>query len=141
MPILDSYLFFNGNCAEAMRFYEKTIGGTLTAMMKYGESPEPHACPAGSEDRIMHASLLLDGRNLMASDVPVGQEKPISGFGLSLFYDKPEDARRMFDALSAGGAVMMPMAETFWAQTFGMFTDRFGVAWMLGGGAKNGPAG
>lgn len=139
MPMLDSYLLFNGNCAEAMRFYAQTLGGQLQAMMTYGQSPEPDKCPANSADRIMHASVLLDGRMLMASDVPVGQEKPVSGFALSLFYDKPEEARRVFDALSAGGKVEMPMGETFWAQSFGMFADRFGTPWMVGGGAKNPP--
>jgi PhnB protein len=136
MPVLDSYLFFNGNCAEAMRFYEKTLGGKLQAMMTYGESPDPASCPAGSAERIMHAAVIIDGRMLMASDHPVGQEKPMSSFGLSLFYDKPEEARRVFDALTAGGGVMMPMAETFWAKAFGMGTDRFGTPWMVGGGTK-----
>lgn len=139
MPMLDSYLFFNGNCAEAMRFYAETLKCPITAMMKYGDSPEPEQCPAGSGDRIMHTSIVVDGRNLMASDVPAGQEKPAQGFALSLFYDKPEDAQQIFEVLSRGGSVMMPMGETFWAKTFGMFTDRFGTPWMVSGGAKMPP--
>lgn len=139
MPMLDSYLFFNGNCAEAMDFYARTLGVKVTAMMKYGDSPTPDTCPPGSADRIMHASLLVDGRNLMASDVPQGQEKPIAGFALSLFYDDPSQVRPIFDRLSAGGSVQMPVGDTFWAKAFGMCTDRFGVAWMVSGGAKNPP--
>jgi PhnB protein len=73
MPILDNYLFFNGDCAQAMRFYERTLGGKLEMMMTYGQSPQPEQCPAGSAERIMHARLALDGRALMASDVPPGQ--------------------------------------------------------------------
>ena len=89
MPMLDSYLFFDGNCADAMRFYERVTGGKLTAMMKYSESPvpqDPAHCGPGDKDRIMHASLVIDGRNLMASDTPVGQAKPMQGFSLSLYY-------------------------------------------------------
>ena len=139
MPMLDSYIFFNGNCADAMHFYSEVLGTPLTALMKYGDSPEPNQCAPGSADRIMHASMLVDGRNLMASDVPAGQEKPVQGFALSLFYDQPDEARRIFDRLSQGGSVMMPLAETFWAQTFGMFTDRFGTPWMVSGGSKMPP--
>jgi PhnB protein len=136
MPMLDSYLFFDGNCAEAMQFYAKVTGGKITGMMKYSDSPDPEQCPPGSSDRIMHASILIDGRNLMASDTPKGQFKPMQGFALSLFYDKPADAQKAFDQLAAGGSVMMPMAGTFWAESFGMLTDRFGTAWMVSGGAK-----
>lgn len=140
MPMLDSYLFFHGNCAEAMRFYHQTLGGTLQPMMKYGDSPVPDQCPPGDQDRIMHTALVLDGRMLMASDTPTSQDgEPVGGFSLSLFYDTPEEARRIYDALSVGGKVMMPLGETFWAQAFGMFTDRFGTPWMVGGGAKNMP--
>ena len=139
MPMLDSYLFFNGDCAEAMNFYAKTLGVKVTAMMKYGDSPDPQSCPPGNENRVMHASLLVDGRNLMASDVQKGQEKPMAGFALSLFYDKPSQVQPIFDALSQGGSVMMPVGDTFWAQAFGMCTDKFGVAWMVSGGAKNPP--
>ena len=137
MPMLDSYLFFNGNCAEAMQFYAATLGGQLQALLKYGDSPEPEHCPAGSAERIMHACVIVDGRMLMASDVPAGQEQPMGGFALSLSYDTPAAALPVFDALAQGGSVTMPMAETFWAQSFGMLTDRFGTAWMVSGGAKN----
>ncbi len=138
MPQLDSYLFFNGDCAQAVRFYERVLGAKLQMMMTYGESPEPENCPAGSKDRIMHASLLLDGRTLMASDVPADQPTPgMSGFALSLNYPTVEEARKTFDALADGGKVMMPMGKTFWAEAFGMLTDRFGTPWMVGGGASS----
>ena len=135
MPVLDSYLFFNGNCAEAMRFYERTLGGKIEMMMTYGESPQPEHCPAGSKDRIMHARLVLDGRALMASDTPAGESNPgMNGFALSLNYPTPAEARRVFDALAAGGKVTMAMEKTFWSEAFGMLSDRFGTPWMVGGG-------
>ncbi len=138
MPILDSYLFFDGNCAEAMRFYEQTLGGKIEMSMTYGQSPEPEHCPAGSQDRIMHASLLLDGRRLMASDVPAGEAaKGMHGFALSLNYPTADEARRIFDALGAGGQPIMPFGKTFWAEGFGMVTDRFGTPWMVGGGSES----
>lgn len=138
MPVLDSYLFFDGNCAEAMRFYERTLGGKIEMSMTYGESPDPAQCPPGSRERIMHASLLLDGRRLMASDTPAGQgAKGMQGFALSLSYPTAEDARRIFDALSDGGQAVMPFGKTFWAEGFGMVTDRFGTPWMVGGGSQS----
>lgn len=134
MPMLDSYIFFDGTCAEAMRFYERVTGGKITMMMKYSESPDPKACVPGSEDRIMHANLMIDGRSLMASDSPAGQHKPMQGFALSLFYDTPEEAQRKFEMLADNGTVTVPFGPTFWAKGFGMLTDRFGTSWMLSGG-------
>ena len=139
MPVLDSYLFFDGNCAEAMRFYERTLGGKMEMVMTYGQSPEPENCPAGAENLVMHASMKLGDRTLMASDVPPSMgPKPMAGFALSLAYDSAEEARRVFDALAQGGSVTMPMTKTFWAETFGMLTDRFGTPWMVGGGMHAG---
>jgi len=137
MPVLDTYLFFNGQCAEAMRSYERTLGGRLEAVMTYGESPEPQQCPAGAEGLVMHASMKLGDRTLMASDVPPSMgPKPMAGFALSLAYDSTEEARRIFDALAQGGSVTMPMTKTFWADSFGMLVDRFGTAWMVSGGMR-----
>ena len=139
MPVLDSYLFFDGTCAEAMRFYERTLGAQLEAVMTYDQSPDPAHCPPGAGDRVMHASLLVDGRRLMASDVPpdmAADAKPMKGFALSLGYATVGEARRVFDALSQGGKVTMPMAKTFWAESFGMLTDRFGTAWMVSSAAR-----
>lgn len=138
MAQLDSYLFFNGRCAEAMRFYERTLGGKLEPILTYGQSPEPNDCTHGAEDQVMHACLNLDGRLLMASDVPpgMGGAQPMAGFSLSLNYPTAAEARRIFDLLANGGSVTMPMARTFWVESFGMVTDRFGVPWMVGGGER-----
>jgi PhnB protein len=138
MPVLDSYLFFDGNCAEAMRFYERTLGGKVEMSMTYGQAPDPAQCPPGSQDRIMHTSMMIDGRRLMASDTPSGQPaQGMSGFALSLSYPSAEEARRVFDALCEGGKTMMPFGKTFWAEGFGMLTDRFGTPWMVGGGESS----
>lgn len=138
MPKLDSYLFFDGNCADAMRFYERVTRGKVIMMMKYSDAPQgadAPECAPGAQDRIMHAALDIGGRTLMASDCPPGMFKPIQGFSLSLTYDSPEEARRRFDLLADGGAVTMPFAPTFFSKGFGMVTDRFGTPWMVNGGA------
>jgi PhnB protein len=138
MSQLDAYLIFNGNCAEAMRFYERTLGGKLEVMMTHAESPMAGQTPPGSADRIMHARLVIDGRILMASDSMVGQPyEGMKGFSLSLIYPKAADAKRAFDALAAGGKVTMPLQKTFWAEAFGMLVDRFGTPWMVNAGMAN----
>lgn len=134
MHQLNTYLFFDGNCADAMRFYERTLGGKLD-LMTHAQAPTAAQAPPGSGDRIMHARLTIDGGILMASDSMAGQPyKGMHGFSLALQYPTASDARRLFDALSAGGKVTMPMQNTFWAEAFGMLVDRFGTPWMVNGG-------
>ncbi|MGH8653889.1 MAG: VOC family protein [Gammaproteobacteria bacterium] len=138
MPQLDAYLIFNGNCADAMRFYERTLGGKLERLMTHAESPMAAQAPPGSADRIMHARLVIDGRALMASDSMVDQPyEGMNGFSLSLYYPTVADAQRVFDALAKGGQVRMPLQKTFWAEAFGMLVDHFGTPWMINGGTAS----
>ena len=135
MPTFEAYLFFDGNCAEALRFYERTLGAKLESMMTHAESPIAGQTPPGSENRIMHARLNIGGRILMASDAMVGHPYGgMKGFSLSLTYPSAEEAKRVFKALSEGGKVTMPVDKTFWAEAFGMLVDRFGTPWMVNGG-------
>ncbi|MEP7058659.1 MAG: VOC family protein [Caldimonas sp.] len=135
MPDLDAYLFFDGDCAEAMRFYERTLGGKLEAMMTHADAPPGMPSPPNMADRIMHARLALGSRVLMASDAMAGQPyNAMKGFSLSLGYATADEARRIFDAMAAGGQTTMPMQKTFWAEAFGMLIDRFGTPWMVSGG-------
>jgi len=139
MPQLNAYLNFDGNCAEAMRFYERTLGGKLD-LMTFGESPMCDQMPPGSGDRVLHARLALDGGVLMASDSMPGQPySGIKGCGLALTYPGVDDARRAFDALAEGGKVTMPMEKTFWAESFGMVVDRYGATWLINGGMTGEP--
>jgi PhnB protein len=133
MHQLDVYLFFDGTCADAMRFYERTLGGKLT-LMTHAESPMAAQTPPGSANRILHARLDLDGRLLMASDSMVGEPyEGMKGFSLSLIYPTVADAQRVFGALAEGGRIIMPIEKTFWAEAFGMLVDRFGTPWMING--------
>ncbi len=137
MPQLDIYLIFDGNCADAMRFYQRVLGGKLD-MMTHAQSPMASQTPRGSEDRIMHARLDLGGRLLMASDAMVGQPyEGMKGFSLALAFDSQAEAKRVFDALADGGRVVMPLGETFWAAAFGMLVDRYGAHWMVNAGMKH----
>lgn len=135
MPDLSPYLIFDGNCAEAMRFYERVLGGKL-ALTNHAESPIADQVPPEAGERILHARLELDGGGvLMASDSMVGQ--PYEGmkfFSVSLIYPTPAEARRVYDAFAEGGRVTMAFDKTFWSEGFGMLVDRFGTPWMVNGG-------
>lgn len=128
------YLAFDGNCAEAMRFYAATLGGTL-GMMSTAQTPMAAECPPEHLDRIMHARLELDGGVfLYAGDCPPHiPYQGIHGVSLTLNYDSVEEAERIFHALAAGGTVTMPFSDTFWARKFGMANDRFGCPWIVNG--------
>ena len=136
----DAYLFFDRTCAEAMRFYEKTLGGKIEMMMTHDQMPLPPGAPKPppeSAKLVMHARLAIDGRALMASDW-MGGEQPypgMHGFSLSLVYPTVDQANKVFAALAEGGKVTMPMQKTFWVEIFGMLVDRYGTPWMVNGGA------
>jgi PhnB protein len=137
MSQLEPYLFFNGNCAEAMRFYEKVLGGKLEMMMKASEAPEGADCPGASADAIMHACVVVDGRRLMASDWMSPEPYPgMNGVSLSLVYPTVDEAKRKFEALLEGGKIGMPLGQTFWVEAFGMLVDKYGTSWMVSGGKQ-----
>ncbi|HYO76663.1 MAG TPA: VOC family protein [Thermoanaerobaculia bacterium] len=139
MTEFTTYLSFDGNCREAMRFYETVLNGKLAALITNGETPAAEHVPPGNADRIMHAYLVCDGFVVMAGDSMVGQHRPMQGFHLTLSYTDVAEAQRVYDALSEGGTVEMPFQPTFWAERFGMLTDRFGTPWIINGG--NAPEG
>jgi PhnB protein len=133
MNATSPYLFFNGTCAEAMRFYERTLGGKLE-MMTHAESPAADQTPPGTADRILHARLVFDGGVLLASDAMASEPyKGMHGFFVSLIYSTAAEGKRVFDALGKGGHVIMPFEKTFWADGFGMLVDRLGTPWMING--------
>ena len=129
------YLFFDGRCEEAIAFYQKTIGAQINMMMRFKEAP-PDACPEGgfppgTENKVMHAALQIGEATVMASDGHNNGKPNFEGFALSLDAKNDAEAKRMFDALSEGGQVRMPLGKTFFASSFGMLADKFGVGWMV----------
>lgn len=135
MPHPTAYLAFNGNCAEAMRFYESALAGNLEILMTNGQSPIAAEMPPEDADRILHARLALPGGGLlMAGDCPPSMPySGIQGVSLALNYDTVAEAERAFAALAEGGTVTMPMQPAFWAKSWGMLVDRFGTAWIVNG--------
>jgi PhnB protein len=131
---VETYLFFDGRCEEAIEFYKKTLGAETTMLMRFKDSPEPPQpgmIPPGSENKIMHVSFRVGDTTVMASDGRCTGQANFQGFSLSLTVANEAEADRKFAALAEGGQVQMPMAKTFWSPRFGMVTDRFGVGWMV----------
>jgi PhnB protein len=134
MPQPIPYLSFNGNCTEAMRFYEAKFSAKLEALMSYGDIPDMPV-PPEAKHLIMHAYLTWpDGGALMAGDCPPHMTyEPMKGIMLALTYKTVEEATSIFNALAQDGQITMPLAPTSWAQTFGMVTDKFGLNWGING--------
>ena len=131
---VEPYLFFDGRCEEALEFYRKKLDAEVTMLSRFKDSPEPHQpgmVPPGSENKVMHANLRIGDTTVMASDGQCGGKPSFQGFSLSLTVANDAEAQRMFAALSDGGKVQMPLGKTFFASSFGMVVDRFGVPWMV----------
>jgi PhnB protein len=128
---VQTYLFFEGRCEEAIEFYKATLGAQVLMLMRYKDSPDQSNTPPGGADKVMHASLQIGETVLMASDGGCSGKSSFGGFSLSTYGRDKADAQRLFDALSAGGQVQMPLTETFFSPAFGMLTDKFGVGWMV----------
>lgn len=133
--IIQPYLFFNGNCEEAVKFYQQALGAEVQMMMRYKESPEPpspdHPTPPNWGDKIMHTSFKIGDTVVMASD-GCDEKNTFEGFSLSITVPDEADADRVFAALCEGGQVRLPLTKTFWSPRFGMLQDKFGVGWMVG---------
>ena len=128
------YLFFDGRCEEAIEFYRRTLGAEVGMMMRYKDSPEPcpeGMIPPGSESKVMHAAMQIGGTTVMASDGSCTGKPSFQGFALSVDAATDAEAKQKFDALGQGGQVQMPLGKTFFASSFGMITDKFGVTWMV----------
>jgi PhnB protein len=128
---LNPYLSFNDECEAAFKFYEQCLGGKIDSMMTYGDSPMAEQTPPEKLDKIMHVSLIVGDTVLMGSDAPPQMFEKPQGFSVSLVFDDPVEAERIFNALAEHGIVQMPIQETFWAARFGMVVDRFGTPWMI----------
>jgi PhnB protein len=131
--VIEPYLFFNGRCEEAVKFYQKALGAELQMTMRYKESPEPPPpgmTPPNWGDKIMHASMKIGSTVVMASD-GFGEGTKFEGFSLSISVNTESEAKKIFTALGEGGQVKMPLTKTFWSPCFGMLEDKFGIGWMV----------
>ncbi|HEX5340789.1 MAG TPA: VOC family protein [Gammaproteobacteria bacterium] len=129
---ITNYVFFDGRCAEAFRFYEQLLGGKIKALLRAGDVPGSEAVPAVARERIMHAYLSLGDQGLMGSDWMAERPfEPPQGFYVALSIEDLGEAERVFKALAEGGTVRASFEPTFFAPGFGMLVDRFGVPWMI----------
>jgi len=131
---IQSYLFFDGRCEEAIEYYRKALGAEVTMLLRFQDSPEPPQpgmVPPGSGNKVMHSSFRIGETTVMASDGHCQGKPSFQGFSLSLTVPDEAEADRKFAALADGGQVRMPLARTFFSPRFGMVADRFGVSWMV----------
>ena len=128
---VEPYLMFEGRTEEALQFYQQKLGAKVEAIIRYKENPEPKYNPPGSGDKVMHSLFRIGDAQIMASDGNCTGKPGFQGFALTLNAANAAEANQRFNALAEGGKVQMPIGETFFAKSFGMVADRFGVHWMV----------
>ena len=136
---VQSYLFFDGRCEEALAFYQAALGAEVTALMRFKDAPPQPGHPSqegcgpaqADPEKIMHASFKIGETQIMASDGMNGGKPDFKGFSLSIEAPNEAEAERLFAAISQGGTIQMPLGPTFFARSFGVTADRFGVGWMV----------
>jgi PhnB protein len=138
MATINPYLNFNGNTEEAFNFYKSVFGGEFAAMQRFKDMKDVPGCDEISDsdkEKIMHISLPIGKDNvLMATDVVASMGQPEAAgnnISLSVNTESKEEAEKLFNGLSEGGNVTMPLADAFWGAYFGMLTDKFGIQWMV----------
>lgn len=137
MTTVNVYLTFKGNCEEAFNFYRSVLGGEFQYVGRFGEMPpqEGMQMPESDKNKIMHISLPVSKETILMGSDTGGEWAPDfregNNFSISVNTDSTQEADRVFNGLSAGGNITMPIADTFWGSYFGMLTDKFGINWMV----------
>jgi PhnB protein len=124
-------LLFNGQCEEALHFYERCMEAKIEFMMRWGESPMAQDAPPDWKDKVLHARFVIGGIAFTGGDALPGTYQPPQGFSVLLSLYDADETQRLFDALAANGTVRIPLQETFWAGRFGEVKDQFGISWTL----------
>ena len=133
MAAVNTYLNFNGNTEKAFNFYKSVFGGEFTVVQRMKDTPEPDKIPDSDKEKIMHIALPIGANILMGTDVLESMPQVAFGTNSSICIspESEEEAKKLFDGLSAGGQIGMPLEKMFWGALFGFFTDKFGVQWMV----------
>ncbi len=135
MALINPYLNYNGNAEEAFNFYKSVFGGEFTKIMRFKDLSSPEFPVAENDaNKIMHIALPIGKNVLMANDVPesMGQTNENENRSkISISAESREEADRLFNGLSEGGNIEMPIANSPWGSYFGMFRDKFGIEWMV----------
>lgn len=131
---VQTYLFFEGRCEEALDFYRDTLGAEIGPIMRFRDNPddpEKTMFPPGAGDNVMHATMTIGETTIMASDGRCSGTANFAGMSLTLVMPEVESAERLYRALAVTGQVRMPLRETFFSPAFGSVTDKFGLNWMI----------
>jgi PhnB protein len=135
MATINPYLNFPGQTEEAFNFYKSIFGGEFITLQRFRDTPEADKVPPAAKDKIMHVSLPIgNGNILMGTDALEELGHPVTignNFQLSISVESEVEAEKFFNSLSAGGKITVPLEKTFWGAYFGMFTDKFGIQWMV----------
>ena len=138
MTTVNIYLNFNGNCEEAFNFYKSVFGGEFPYIGRYKDMPAREGAKPLSQiegEKIMHISLPISSETMLLGSDTGGEWAatyiPGNNFSISINTNSKEEADRLFTELSKEGQVTMPLSTTFWGDYFGMFTDKFGINWMM----------
>lgn len=128
---LNPYLLFNGNCQEALKFYEQTLGGKIEAINTFGGSPAAESAPPEWSDKVLHAVIKIGDTTVFGSDAPPGHYEQPKGIQVAIGVNDTAKGEKIFNALAENGTVNLPFQKTFWSPGFGMCVDRFGIPWMV----------
>lgn len=135
MATIQPYLNFLGNTEEAFTFYKSVFGTEFSSFQRFSDTPERDRVAEADRNKIMHVSLPIgNGSVLMGTDALESMGHTLTegnNFSICIAADSQAEADRLFSGLSSGGKITMPLMDTFWGAYFGMFTDRFGIQWMV----------
>ncbi len=134
MAKINPYLNFKGTTEEAFNFYKSVFGGEFTMLQRFKDTPQAGNVTVGEQEKIMHIALPIGENILMGTDelVSMGHTTtPGNNFSLTVDVGSKEEAEKIFNGLSEGGKIEMPLADAFWGAYFGMLEDKFGVRWMV----------
>jgi PhnB protein len=131
--MIAAYLTFNGTTEEAFKFYKSVLGGELTSVQRFGDTPHGEHMPDSDKKKIMHITLESEQGTIMGNDHMdfMGPFQAGNNFSLSVHPKTEEEAKKLFEGLSQGGNVIMPLDKVFWGAYFGMLVDKFGIKWMV----------
>lgn len=135
---INPYLMFDGTAEKAIKLYESALGAKTSGLLRYGDGPGVEHCKIQADkDRVMHASLAIDGATVMVADGMPGIPAPSgTNVHITVHFDDTADMTRKFDALAEGGKVTLALHDTPWGAKFGMVTDAYGIRWMFSHEAK-----
>jgi len=135
MKAINPYLNFPGTTENAFNFYKSAFGGEFATVLRFKDSPEAANTPAEDQNKLMHIALPIgNGNVLMGTDSLESKGHklhPGNNFHISVSADSDAETEKLFNALSAGGKIMVPLSKQSWGSYFGMLTDKFGVQWMI----------